>query len=194
MADAQEAVRWRRGCRGRGSAAATCCSPMASSPARAVPDYNWRWVYGGDPSSLHHRRGYALPPRGSSRQPPAILAQAAESRRGGDDSDGLYARLWQAWSLMRTGRAAAGRAPGPGARRRERRLAPAGLAMAAGNARPQEPISQVERRRGRPRAHAVREAWFYVGQWHRPRRDPRSPQGRRAQGTHHAMSRPASTE
>lgn len=168
MADAQEAVRvapalpraWQ--CRGN--------LLFANGEfARAVPDYTKALGLGGDPFEAYHRRGHARFYAGQFPAAASDFAQAAESRRGGDDSDGLYARLWQAWSLMRTG------APLPAELQAQARADANGawprpaLAMAAGMLGPQELISQVERRRGDDRELTLSEAWFYVGQWHRAR-------------------------
>ncbi len=137
--------------------------------ARAIADYTKALGLGGEPFETFHRRGHARFYAGQFEAAAADFGQAAQARRNGEESDSVYARLWQAWALMRAG-------SGLSAELQEKARADAGgawprpaLAMAAGALSPQELIAQVERKRGDERELTLAEAWFYVGQLHRAR-------------------------
>lgn len=138
---------------------------------KAVPDYTKALGLGHDAFMSYYKRGLARYYAGQYEAAAGDFAKAIESKQGNDESDGLYARLWQIWALQRAG---AGLPPEivDAARKGATGAWPrAALAMAVGALTPEQLITEVERKQGDERELTLAEAWFYVGQHHRGRQD-----------------------
>jgi lipoprotein NlpI len=135
--------------------------------ARALADLTKALSLGADPYQTLKQRGLARFYQGQYEQAAADFERSADAKVSeNDESDALYSRMWQIWSLQRAGKpvpteiADAARRQVTGAWPR-----PA-LAMLVGALTPQQLMAEVDKKQGDDRALTLAEAWFYVGQHH----------------------------
>lgn len=138
---------------------------------RAIPDYTRSLGLGGDSFASYYRRGHARFYAAQYDAAAADFARAAEARQGDDESDGLYARLWQVWSLQRAGRPLGTELQALAGRDVRGAWPRPALAMLVGALSPEQVIADVQNKKGDERELTLAEAWFYVGQHHRAKGD-----------------------
>lgn len=137
---------------------------MNNEYQKAVPDYTKALSLGSDAYFTLYRRGHARFYAGQYEAAAADFARAAELKLQSDESDSLYASMWQIWALQRSGR---GLPPGLQELARKNPAGPwprPALAMLVGALSPDEVLAQVNRKQGDERELNAAEAWFYVGQ------------------------------
>jgi lipoprotein NlpI len=134
---------------------------------RAIADFTKGMSLGAEPFMALYRRGHARYYQGQFEQAATDFAKAADGRTNRDDeSDAVFAQLWQVWSLQRAGKplpqelADAARRAADGAWPR-----PA-LALQVGALTPEQVLAGVNRKQGDDRELTLAEAWFYIGQYH----------------------------
>lgn len=138
---------------------------------RAIPDYTRALGLGGEAFEAYYRRGHARFYAGQFEAAASDFAQAADAKRDSDESDSVYARLWQTWTLMRAGSALPADLQEKAQAGVDGAWPRPALAMLVGGISPNDLIARVERLRGDERELTLAEAWFYVGQWHRAKNE-----------------------
>ncbi len=110
--------------------------------------------------------------RGMARFYEGKLEQAAEDFGKAvadktDESDRLYAQLWQTWTLLRLKQALPAEVVANAPSHMRGAWPRPALAMLAGKLTPDEMLAQLNSQlKGDERELALAEAWFYVGQYH----------------------------
>jgi len=129
--------------------------------ATADTDFGKALVLGQPAAEAYYRRGHARYFAGRFDAAADDFAKAVADRS--DANAKVFALLWQALALQRSGRAlppelaSADHAKGAWPR-------PA-LAMLAGQIGPEEVLAEVARKDGDERELALTEAWFYIGEY-----------------------------
>lgn len=136
--------------------------------ARAAAQYTRALPLSDDTFDAYYRRGHARFYEGKLELAAEDFAKAAADKE--DESDRLFAQLWQVWTLQLLQR------PLPAELDAAARKQPRGawprpaLAMLVGELTPEQMLAHLRGTlKGDELEMALAEAWFYVGQYHRVR-------------------------